>query len=102
MREELPQHSFEELFGKLATKLGIANVLSMYPVAITRDPSDEQFDEANNLWMLQVISKHCETGPVNVFLKNFLPVIAQCKAKTSVEKILLKRNIYLNVLRRLW
>lgn len=40
MREDLPEHLFSELFGKLATKLGIGNVLDMYPVAITRDPSD--------------------------------------------------------------
>lgn len=77
-------------------------MLSIYPVGVTGDPSESQYEEANNLWMLHVISRHCQPGSVSIFLKYLLPLVAQSKAKASIEKILLKRNIYLNVLRRLW
>jgi hypothetical protein len=93
---------FLELFGKLISRVGYSNVIEMYPVAINGDPSNEQFDEANNLWLLRVIAKECHDGPISVFLKYFFPVISQCKVRAAAENILLKRNIFLTVIKRLW
>ena len=34
---------------------GIENILQLYPLSLNGDIADESFEEANNLWMLQLI-----------------------------------------------
>lgn len=37
-----------------------------------------------------------------LFIRHFFPVIIECSNRAINEVILLKRNIYLNILKRLW
>lgn len=101
-REMYATNQFSEIFGKITNKVGFGNIIDMYPITIKGDPSESKFEEVNNLWLLSILAKECSDGSLSLFIRHFFPVIIECSNKALNEGILLKRNIYITILKRLW
>ncbi len=86
-KDEFEEKAFKRVMHSIFVAFGPKRILEMYPPSIQGDIASENFEVANNLWVLSALEKYNGEEDMEVFGTYFVPILGEIKNITDQPTI---------------